>query len=113
MARHRPLIIFLFINYVSNLTTDGCVLYMYVVIYTFGATSEELQMNYSDVLTIYQWYFRNKLMVIKKKSQICKVIRLNWWPSTSVYYWKIILVGMNILYNYVGIGLITFISFAD
>ena len=43
-----PLLFSLFINDVSNLTTDGCVLNMYaddVNIYTSAATSDELQLK--------------------------------------------------------------------
>ena len=40
-----PLLFLLFINYVSNFTTEGCVLNMYaddVIIYTSATTSDEL-----------------------------------------------------------------------
>ena len=43
-----PLFLLLFINDVSNLTTDGCVLNMYaddVIIYTSAATSDDLQLK--------------------------------------------------------------------
>ena len=43
-----PLLFLLFINDVSNFTTEGCVLNMYaddVIIYTSAANSDELQMQ--------------------------------------------------------------------
>ena len=66
-----PLLFLLFINDVSNFTTDGCVLNMYagdVIIYTSAATSDDLQLKLQWCVDyIYQWYFRNKLTVNKKK----------------------------------------------
>ena len=59
-----PLLFLLFINDVSNFTTDGCVLNMYaddVIIYTSAATSDDLQLKLQRCVdNIYQWYFRNK-----------------------------------------------------
>ena len=65
-----PLLLLLFINDVSNLTTDGCVLNMYasdVIIYTSAATSDDLQLKLQRCVdNIYQWYSRNKLTIKKR-----------------------------------------------
>ena len=59
-----PLLFLLFINDVSNFTTDGCVLNMDaddVIIYTSAATSDDLQLKLQRYVdSIYHWYFRNK-----------------------------------------------------
>ena len=70
-----PLLFLLFINDISNFTTEGCVLHMYaddhVIIYTSAATSDELQMKLqSCVDNVHQWYNMNRLNVNKKKSAV-------------------------------------------
>ena len=69
-----PLLFLLFINDVSNLTSDGCVLNMYaddVIIHTSAATSDDLQLKFQQcVNNIYHWYFRNKLTINKTKSAV-------------------------------------------
>ena len=70
----RPLLSLLFINDVSNFTTEGCGLNMYaedVIIYTSAETSDELQMKLqSCVDNVHQWYNMNRLTVNKKKSAV-------------------------------------------
>ena len=69
-----PLLFLLFINDVSNFTTEGCALNMYaddVIIYTSAATSDELQMKLQlCVDNVHQWYNMNRLTVNKKKSAV-------------------------------------------
>ena len=69
-----PLLLSLFINDVSNFTTEGCVLNMYaddVIIFTSAATSDELQMKLQlCVDNVHQWYNMNRLTVNKKKSAV-------------------------------------------
>ena len=71
-----PLFFLLFINDVSNFTTNGCVLNMHaddVIIYTSAATNDDLTLQLKlqrCVDSIYQWYFRNKLPINKKKSDV-------------------------------------------
>ena len=64
----------LFINGVSNFTTDGCALNMYaddVIIYTSAETSDELQMKLQlCVDNVHQWYNMNRLTVNKRKSAV-------------------------------------------
>ena len=48
-----PLLFLLFINDVSNFTTDGCVLNMYVLFIPLQQPVMIYNWNYSDVLTIY------------------------------------------------------------
>ena len=71
-SRLGPLLFILFINDVSNFTTEECVLNMYaddVIIYTSAATSDELQMELQlCVDNVHQWYNTNRLTVNKKKS---------------------------------------------
>ena len=68
------LLFLLFINDVSNFTTDGCVLNMYaddVIIYTSAAISDDLQLKLQRCVDdIDQWYFSNKLTINKKKSAV-------------------------------------------
>ena len=70
----KPPTILLFINDVFNFTTDGCVLNMYaddVIIYTSTSTSGEQQQKLQRCVDhIYQWYFRNKLIINKNKSAV-------------------------------------------
>ena len=60
----------------SNFTDDGCVLNMYMcaddaIIYTSAATSDDLQLKLRRCVdNIYQWYFRYKLTINKKKSAV-------------------------------------------
>ena len=72
----NPLLFLLFINDVSNFTTDGCVLNMHaddVITYTSAAASDDLQLKLQRCVdNTYQWYFRNKLTINKK------IIRWNW-----------------------------------
>ena len=69
-----PLLFLLFINDVSNFTTEGCALNMYaddVIIYTSAETSDELQMKLQlCVDNVHQWYNMNRLTVNKKKSAV-------------------------------------------
>ena len=69
-----PLLCLLFINDVSNFTTEGCVLNMYaddVIIYTSATTSDELQMKLQlCVDNVHQWYNINRLTVNKNKSAV-------------------------------------------
>ena len=62
-----PLLFLLFINDVSNFTTEGWVLNMYaddVIIYTSATTSDELQMKLQlCVDNVHQWYNMNRLTV--------------------------------------------------
>ena len=121
----------------SNFTTDGCVLNMYaddVIIYTSAATSDDLQLKLQRCVdNIYQWYFRNKLTINKKKSAVMIIgskmqlqslnldqfsinlesnkIELVTRAKYLVYWWKMISAGMSIFYNYVRIWTITFMSF--
>ena len=70
----EPLLFLLFINDVSNFTTEGWVLNMYaddVIIYTSATTSDELQMKLQlCVDNVHQWYNMNRLTVNKKKSAV-------------------------------------------
>ena len=69
-----PCCFLLFINDVSNFTTEGCVLNMYaddVIIYTSAPTSDELQKKlqlYID--NVHHWYHMNRLTINKKKSAV-------------------------------------------
>ena len=69
-----PLLFLLFINDVSNFTTEGCVLNMYaddVIIYTSASTIDEIQNKLQIcVNNIQKWYFMNKLTVNEKKSNV-------------------------------------------
>ena len=69
-----PLLFLLFINDVSNCTTEGCALNMYaddVIIYTSAETSDELQMKLQlCVDNVHQWYNMNRLTVNKNKSAV-------------------------------------------
>ena len=69
-----PLLFLLFINDVSNFTTGGCFSNMYaddVIICTSAATSDDLRLKLQRCVdNIYQWYFRNKLTINKKKSAV-------------------------------------------
>ena len=66
-----PLLFLLFINDVSNFTTEGCVLDMYaddVIIYTSATTSDELQLKLQlCVDNVHLWYNMNRLTVNKKE----------------------------------------------
>ena len=57
-----PLLFLVFIDDVSNLTTEGCVLNMYaddVIIYTSAPTSDELQNKLQlCVDNVHHWYHR-------------------------------------------------------
>ena len=69
-----PLLLLLFINYVSNFTTEGCVLNMYrddVINYTSAPTSDELQNKlqlYVD--NVHHWYHMRRLTINKNKSAV-------------------------------------------
>ena len=69
-----PLLFLVFINDVTNFTTEGCALNMYaddVIIYTSAETSDELQMKLQlCVDNVHQWYNMNRLTVNKKKSAV-------------------------------------------
>ena len=71
-----PLLFLLFINDVSNFTTEGCALNMYaadVIIYrpTSAETSDELQMKLQlCVDNVHQCYNMNRLTVNKNKSAV-------------------------------------------
>ena len=71
------LLFLLFINDVSNFTIEGCVLNMYaddVIIYTSATTSDDLQLKLQRCVdNIYQWYFRNKLTINKKRSAVVMI----------------------------------------
>ena len=69
-----PLLFLLFINVVSNFTTEGCVLNMYtgdVIIYTSAPTSDELQKKLQLCVDhVHHWYHMNRLTINKKKSAV-------------------------------------------
>ena len=69
-----PLLFLLFINDVSNFTTEGYVLNMYaddVIIYTSAATGDELQMKLQLCIdNVHQWYNMNRFTGNKKKSAV-------------------------------------------
>ena len=67
----EPLLFLLFINDVSNFTTEGCVLDMYaddVIIYTSATTSDELQMKLQLCVDhVHLWYNMSRLTFNKKE----------------------------------------------
>ena len=69
-----PILFLLFINDISNFTTEGCVLNMYaddVIIYTSANTIEELKSKLQNcVNSITCWYSRNKLAINNSKTRI-------------------------------------------
>ena len=69
-----PLLFLLFINDVSNFTTEGCVLNTYaddVIIYTSVSTSDEPQKKLQlCVDNVHHWYHMNRLTINKKKSAV-------------------------------------------
>ena len=69
-----PLLFLLFINDVSNFTTEGWFLNMYaddVIIYTFAPTSDELQKKLQlCVDNVHHWYHMNRLIINKKESAV-------------------------------------------
>ena len=95
-----PLLFLLFINDVSNFTTDGCVSNMYagdVIIYTSATTSADLQLKLQRCVdNIYQWYFRDKLTINKKKSTVMVVGSKMQLQSLSLDQFSINLESNNI-----------------
>ena len=69
-----PLLFLLFINDVSNFTTEGCVLNMYagdVIIYTSAPTSDEIQKKLQlCVDNVHHWYHMNRFTFNKNKSAV-------------------------------------------
>ena len=76
-----PILILLFINYISNFTVEGCVLNMYaddVIIHTSATSKDELEYRLQvSIDNISNWYSMNKLCVNKKKSNVM-VIGSKW-----------------------------------
>ena len=95
-----PLLFLLFINDVSNFTTDGCVLNMYaddIIIYTSAATNDDLQLKLQRCVdNIYHWYFRNKLTINKKKSVVMIIGRKMQLQSLNLDQFSINLESNNI-----------------
>ena len=69
-----PILFLLFINDISNIAVEGCVLNMYaddVIIYTSPMSTHELECKLQSCIdSISNWYDMNKLCINKKKSSV-------------------------------------------